>query len=858
MKKISVSSLRALVAFVFVCILLAVGAVPLKPALLAQASNVPSVDAIEMFWWGAEIGESWGNAWNHPGGNAVPDRLGISGDMLTATPPVTSWEGVKVFPGWRQVFFRTPDGRLFELRSPAHDAANQTAGEITKVPLSSAMEADGVTSWNDVEIITGNTHVFARTLDGSRLYAWGGNDLGQLGLGNTNPVTTPARVPALPGFSAYDWTGVEIMAGIEHTIALTPAGRLYGWGQNDRGQLKQGSFSASEPTPVNISFPTATFGMGAGSNWNDVEIFRLASSHLVRTPEGRLFGWGQANMGQLGQDSPALGIPAAVLAHRPYAVEIAPSPAMTERRGVNSLWENMDIITHVGINRTFARCQTTGYMFAWGQNDAGQAGVYPLGVVTPPTNPPSYHQVGTPTLVPFPDIIPTRPGVLQWNNVELIAGAGHCFARTPCGRLFVWGNNASGQLGAGLPTVASPSNNPRSPYPIEVPMTSAMEAAGMESWNDVTLVPGFVTNFALMRVPGIPLQKTVVAPEGTTIPTTISVQFAFEPRQIVLSDDPLRESRPVGEVPNIPNQTLTLYANDATTAGGTTTVTGLMNLRLLVTGTNFFQGETGAFVWEVYEIPNSSSINTSADPDTMIYDTARFQFRAYVDAHGTIVLAVHEMVQNAQGDWVLGDGKPNAMDFTNILRSRAIDANALEFTKTVTCENDMANLTTPFNFTLNLTAHELAPFPTPLSIPAQRVAADNTVTNVTITSLPHEFTLLDGERFVIPGIYAGTTWNVTETAHSQFRAGVSVVVGGNVVHTYTNNLPNQSLSSGDRLVHDVGRNAADFTNAHAWDVPTGLVINNIPFVIPLAALAMLGILLASRKRRLIEEMPMMH
>ena len=819
MKTISVS-LRTLLAFMLVCVLLVAGVLFLRPVPLAQAS---SVDAIEMFWWGGRIGQPWGNQFNDDGGWITPQIFEKAGAMLQ-DPVLTSWEDVEVFTGWRQVFFRTPYGELFELRSPAHSISNPQPGTIARVDLTADMIAAGATTWSDVRIMAGDRHVLALTPYGE-LFAWGNNQFGQLGIASSfgGEEDVPQLVPLTPAMmaaGAQSWNDVEFIISSNHTLARV-GNELFGWGQNNSGQLAQGATSPSIASPVPID------PLPGQTNWSNVELFGGSNYNLALVGD-YLFGWGINGQGQIGQD-----VGAATSFATP--VQIQPSDDMIDR-GINS-WAGIEIMTHIGGSRTFAKHTATGYMFSWGQSNAGQTGT---GYTTDRL---------VPTFVSLsPDMI--AAGVTSWNGVEVIMGAGHAFARTPAGKMFVWGNNASGQLGNGT------SIGGNEPAPVLIPITPIMEAAGMETWNDVVLVPGFVTNFALMRVPGIPLEKTVKAPEGTTIPNNLSFSFGFIPRQVRLSDEPIRYSKDEAYVPNIPNQTLTLDMATLTTAGGTTTVAGSMNLRPLVTGADFFQGETGIFVWEVYEIPNSSSINASPEASTMIYDTARFQFRAHVDRDGTIILTVYEMEQNVQGEWVLTDRKPNALSFTNIFRSRIAADSALEIKKEV--EGDMANLTTPFNFTLNLTAHELAPFPTPLSIPAQRIAADNSVTNVTITSLPHNFTLLHGETFRIPELYGGTTWNVEELAHLEFRAGISVIVGGTEVHTHTNPLPNQLLSSGDRLVHDTGRNAAYFTNIHHWDVPTGLVINNLPFIIPLAAAVMLGLMLASRKRRIIEEMPLVN
>jgi LPXTG-motif cell wall-anchored protein len=207
------------------------------------------------------------------------------------------------------------------------------------------------------------------------------------------------------------------------------------------------------------------------------------------------------------------------------------------------------------------------------------------------------------------------------------------------------------------------------------------------------------------------------------------------------------------------------------------------------------------------------------------------------------------------GNWVVGDklDEYDGLTFVNSYRRLAgnQDVNGLEITKNVT--GQYANLDTSFSFTLNLTQHTLAPLTFPIT--AHIVNADNTTTAANITSATQTFNLTHGQRLVVPALYAGTTWNVTEAAHAEFAPRVNVIVGGTQVHSVTDAAPNTALSSGDRLVHDTGRNAADFTNAHQFMPPTGLDIANAPFIAAALVLIALALLLASRKRREIESMP---
>ena len=59
------------------------------------------------------------------------------------------------------------------------------------------------------------------------LYCWGGNFLGQTGIGST---AHPVLVPTL---AATGYSFVSVFAGGNHTCGLTAAGTAHCWGYND-------------------------------------------------------------------------------------------------------------------------------------------------------------------------------------------------------------------------------------------------------------------------------------------------------------------------------------------------------------------------------------------------------------------------------------------------------------------------------------------------------------------------------------------------------------------------------------------------------------------------------------------------
>lgn len=79
-------------------------------------------------------------------------------------------------------------------------------------------------------------HVLAVTGDGD-LYVFGHNGYCQLGNGSTSTLQTPTLLAT--GFGGKKI--IEVAAGSHHSLALTSEGEIYAWGQNNCGQVGNGS-----------------------------------------------------------------------------------------------------------------------------------------------------------------------------------------------------------------------------------------------------------------------------------------------------------------------------------------------------------------------------------------------------------------------------------------------------------------------------------------------------------------------------------------------------------------------------------------------------------------------------------------
>ncbi len=180
----------------------------------------------------------------------------------------------------------------------------------------------------------GSTFAAAVKTDGmpsGTLWAWGNNQSGQLGDGTAtnraNPVSVAQDVLVCSG-------------GGEHALALKSDGTVLAWGRNYAGQLGDGTFTTRyRPTAI------PSFG-------DAVAIAAAYSSGMAVKGDGSLWSWGDNYYGQLGDGT---GTP-------------RPVP------GLAAVVEPLAIAGNVSGSGHSASVQGDGTLWTWGKNDAGALG----------------------------------------------------------------------------------------------------------------------------------------------------------------------------------------------------------------------------------------------------------------------------------------------------------------------------------------------------------------------------------------------------------------------------------------------------------------------------------------------------
>ena len=276
------------------------------------------------------------------------------------------------------------------------DGTDEDRNRPVQVMISETEELTGVTA-----IAAGGFHSLAIRNDGT-VWAWGNNNWGQLGDGTTVRRPNPVQV-MINGTTPLDGV-TAISAGGYHTLALTD-GKVWGWGYNANGQLGNGSTGNTESRPLQVMINGTT-------PLDGVTAIAAGSSHsLASKSDGTVWSWGANNNGQLGDGTTVRKL-------NPVQVKISATEELTD-------------VTAVTAGSHSLALKSDGTVWSWGYNNRGQLGD------------------GT-------DVTRNRPVQVKVGATEELTDVTaistfnmHSLALKSDGTMWAWGSNTSGQLGDG-------------------------------------------------------------------------------------------------------------------------------------------------------------------------------------------------------------------------------------------------------------------------------------------------------------------------------------------------------------------------------------------------------------------------
>ncbi len=329
-------------------------------------------------------GTIWGWGYNHNGelGDAsTTNRL----TKIQETTHSHDWKMVDA-SGWTTYAIKE-DGSLWAWGS--NDLGQLGDGSDIFIHKTNP-EPVKISTDNWIDISSFRKHILALKSDGS-LWAWGSNINGAIGSGNTDLQQTPYQI---------DGTWKAISAGTNFSIAIKDDGKIYSWGSNGLGELGLGDKD-------NRLIPTVVVAQGELlADWNSspfVSVSAGANHVLVIQANGTVWGWGNNGFGQLTNNGDG--------------TDEELSPIKIDLVGVTSLSAG-DLYT-MGI-------YSDGTMRGWGDSQYGNIGANTWDV-----------NVKTPTQEY------TKSN--SWLFVD--AGVVHTVAIDKYGQMWIWGTSEDGLLG---------------------------------------------------------------------------------------------------------------------------------------------------------------------------------------------------------------------------------------------------------------------------------------------------------------------------------------------------------------------------------------------------------------------------
>lgn len=287
----------------------------------------------------------------------------------------------------------------------------------------SVNDSAGNTNKQDGKVYFGHTLTAGGSHTGAivngKVYAWGRNNLGQIGMGktttlakNTDHPITPYLVTQVPS------DVVSVSFNQNHSSVLTKDGKVYTWGSDSNGELGRGD---TEREICTGKVANCRLNIGEVEGLSDVVAISSGYAHrLALTKAGEVWAFGSNSQGQLGLD---------------VSVTNSSTPVKVKFDNANI----GKVIQVIASSDSSYVLDDKGQVWAWGSNEYGNLGNEKICDEYDKTLTPNcLANVSTPTLVPFTSDV---------KIAELAVGRDHVLAMTDKGQVYGWGLNFSSQVG---------------------------------------------------------------------------------------------------------------------------------------------------------------------------------------------------------------------------------------------------------------------------------------------------------------------------------------------------------------------------------------------------------------------------
>ena len=313
---------------------------------------------------------------------------------------------VDIYGGGSTMIAKDSNGKLYSWGYNYGRLGNGTTDDSSMPICISDIEGSTLKGKNIVDVYYNTYKMIAKDSNG-KLYSWGDNDYGQLGDGTTTDSSMPICISDIENSPLKGKNIVDVYSDGYRIIAKDSNGKLYSWGDNFDGQLGNGT-TANSSMPICISDIENSPLKGK----NIVNIYWYGSAIIAKDSDGKLYSWGRNNFGQLGNGT--------------GTTENSSMPICISDME-NSPLNGKNIVDVHNYDSTITAKDSNGKLYSWGNNSS--------------------------TIICVNDM---QDSPLKGKNVvDIYYGYGTIMAKDSNGKLYSWGDNYYGQLGDGKTTDSS-------------------------------------------------------------------------------------------------------------------------------------------------------------------------------------------------------------------------------------------------------------------------------------------------------------------------------------------------------------------------------------------------------------------